>query len=159
MRESSKTARLTRPVLRGAASRSSSYLTVLPLILGLVLIWPFGGGGKNVKMMAGTDTPAAQGTIKVQHGDNHNTKLDIKVHALAQPSSLHPPANVYVVWVQPPGQNPKNAGEVTVNDNLDGELHTVTPYKRFKVFITAEQNAQSESPAGPQVLSADIAQG
>lgn len=158
MRKSWETARLTHSGLINMAARGSLHYAVLPLILGLVLIWPF-GGGKNVKMMAGTDTPAAQGTINVRHGDNHNTKLDIKVHALAQPSSLHPPANVYVVWVQPPGQNPKNAGEIAVNNNLDGELKAVTPYKRFKVFITAEQNAQAESPQGPQVLSADVAQG
>lgn len=135
---------------------------VLPSLLPLVLfafIWPFGGGGRKVHMMAGSATPAAQGTVTIQTGNNGNTTLDLKVQALAAPSSLSPAANVYVVWIQPPDQNPQNHGQLSVNQSEDGELHTKTPYKRFKVFVTAEQNARIQEPTGPRVLQADVSQG
>lgn len=108
-------------------------------------------------MMAGTVTPGATGTIVVKKGDNGNTTLDIRAGSLAAPSSLTPAENVYVVWIQPPGQQAQNHGQLQVNQNEQGELHTETPYRRFKVFITAEQNAQVQMPMGPTVLSADVA--
>lgn len=140
--------------------RSPGSFTLLPAVLCLAFMWPFnGGGGKKIQMMAGTETPAAQATVTAQAGKNDNTELNIKAHALAQPSSLTPPANVYVVWIQPPGQSPKNLGELNVDNKLNGELHTETPYKRFSIFITAEKDAQIQEPQGPKVLSADVAQG
>jgi hypothetical protein len=132
----------------------------LPALLCLAFFWPFNGGGsKKIQMMAGNETPAAQATVTAQIGKNDNTELNIKAHALAQPSSLTPPANVYVVWVQPPGDSPKNLGELNVDNKLNGELHTETPYKRFSIFITAEKDAQVQQPQGPRILSADVAQG
>lgn len=109
-------------------------------------------------MMAGTPTPAARATITITTGNNGNEDLDIKAHALAVPSSLTPPENVYVVWIEPPGHEPQNHGELRVDQHLQGELQTETPYKRFSVFITAEQNAQEREPEGPKVLSADVEQ-
>lgn len=144
----------------GRIVRPPSFFMLLPAIFCLAFIWPFnGGGGKKIQMMAGNETPAAQATVTAQIGKNNNTELTIKAHALAVPSSLTPPANVYVVWVQPPGQSPKNLGELNVDNKLNGELHTETPYKRFSIFITAEKDAQIQEPQGPKVLSADVAQG
>jgi hypothetical protein len=129
----------------------------VPILLGCFLFWPF-GSSKKVELMAGHETPAARGTLSVKVGPNKNTALDLKAHSLAHPSSLTPAENVYVVWVQPPGENPKNEGELRVDKNENGELHTEVPYKRFKVFITAEQDAQTQAPTGPHVLSADVQQ-
>ena len=129
----------------------------VPLLLCFAFIWPF-GGGRQVQMMAGSTTPAANATINVKKGDNGNTALDIKAQALAPPSSLTPAENVYVVWIAPPDQAAQNHGQLRVNSHEQGELHTETPYKRFHVFVTAEQNAQVQEPMGPRILSADIAQ-
>jgi hypothetical protein len=138
--------------------RGAGYSFVLaPLVLGAML-WPF-PSAKKVPMVAGHETPAAHGTIMVKDTDNNNAKLDIKVQSLAEPTALTPPKNAYVVWIQPQGEQPQNQGELKVNDKQEGELHTVTPYQRFKVFITAEQNAQAKTPSGPQVLTADVSQG
>jgi hypothetical protein len=121
-----------------------------------LLIWPFGGGGKKVQMMAGRQTPGARGVVTVQQGDNGNRELDVKVQSLALPSSLTPPASAYVVWIQEPGQQPENLGQIQLDSHENGELHVKTPFARFKVFITAEENAQVHVPQGIQVLSADI---
>ena len=128
-----------------------------PALLGLALVWPFGGGNK-VQMMAGTSTPGANATITVKKGSNGNTALDIKAKNLAPPSSLTPAENVYVVWIQAPDQTPQNEGQLRVNSKEQAEIHTSTSYKRFEVKITAEQNAQVQEPTGPKILSAAIAQ-
>jgi hypothetical protein len=94
-----------------AAKRPGLLLSVAPLVLGMAFFWPFGGNsGKTVPITASKDTPAAHGTINVKTGQNDNIRIDLKVDALARPTSLTPTENVYVVWVQPPGQNPKNDG-------------------------------------------------
>jgi hypothetical protein len=147
---------------RGAAKERSlfptpNYMAFLPILLSCILFWPF-GGSKKIDMMAGNNTPGARGTLSVKVGANQNTALDLKVYALAPPSSLTPTENVYVVWVQPPGDNPKNEGQLRVDKKENGELQTEVPYKRFKVFVTAEQDPQTQTPTGTQVLSADVQQ-
>lgn len=141
------------------AAKGTTLASVAPLIFCLAFFWPFGGGGRKVQMMAGSVTPAAQGSIQVTNGSNGNTDLDVKAHALAAPSSLTPAENVYVVWIQPPGHAPQNHGQIAVGQHENGELHTETPYKRFQVFITAEENAKTQMPDGPKVLSADVSRG
>lgn len=138
--------------------QSRTFLSVMPLAFCLMFLWPFGGGGRKVHMMAGTETPAAQGTVQIKTGDNGNTNLDIHTHSLASPSSLTPAENVYVVWIKPPDQTAQNHGQLEVNGKQDGELNIKTPYKRFEIFITAEQNATVQTPEGPRVLSADVSQ-
>ena len=138
------------------AQWSSGHLfSFSPLILCALLIWPFGGGMK-VQMMAGADTSAAQGHVIVKQGDNGNRNIDIKVSSLAQPSSLRPPENTYVLWIQEPSRPPQNMGQIQINSKEQGELRIKTPYARFKIFVTAEQNAQEHTPEGTQVLSAEV---
>lgn len=141
-----------------AAAGSISRFAIMPVLLLAFAFWPFGSGSKKIDLMAGHETPGARGTISVKTGPNSNTRLDLKAYSLAHPSSLAPPENAYVVWVQPPGENPKNEGQLQVDKKENGELRTEVPYRRFKVFITAEQNPQTQAPTGPQVLSADVAQ-
>lgn len=136
---------------------SVRYFSVLPAVLVLALFWPFGSGGKKIHMNSAQEVPAAHGTIQATTTDNGNTKLDIKVRALAMPSALTPPQGTYVVWIQPPGHNPVNEGALKVDGNLKGEMETTTPYKDFKVFITGEKFAQVQQPSGPTVLTAQVA--
>jgi hypothetical protein len=148
-----------RALLRRAIPyRTGFYLAFLPAILSLALFWPF-GGSKKVQMMAGTVTPGAQGTISFNTTSNNNVKMDVKVQSLANPSGLTPAENVYVLWIQPPGKAAQNQGEIKVDKNQNGEIGAQTSYKRFKIFITAEQNAQVTAPQGPEVLTADVVQG
>jgi hypothetical protein len=79
-------------------------------------------------------------------------RASIKARNPAAPSSLPPAENDCVVWIEPPGQAPQNDGQLCLNQNEQGELHTETAYKRFKVFITAEQNAQAQEPEGADPL-------
>ncbi len=114
--------------------------------------------GTKVQMMATGDTPAAQGEVIVKQSSNGNLQLDVMTEHLAEPSTMTPAENVYVVWLQEPDGNPLCLGEMRVDKNLSGELRTITTFKQFKIFITAEQNAQEIAPQAQPVLSADVAE-
>lgn len=132
------------------------YSAVVPAVLGLMLLWPFGDSPKKVSMTPGKIDPSAHGTVAVKTGKNGNTQVNITTKALAQPSALTPQENTYVVWFQPEGKSPKDVGALKVDNHLNGKLVTTVPYRRFKVFITAEQQGDIDSPHGPQVLTADV---
>ena len=133
------------------------FAAVLPAVLCMALLWPFGAGWKTESLMAGASNPAAQGVVKYKTGGNGNTQLQIETRSLAPPSSMTPPENAYVAWIQPPGQSVQNLGQLKVNGKEQADLNTETAYKRFHIFITAEENPRLPAPQGPTVLSADVA--
>lgn len=135
---------------------NAHYSFLLPAALCFAFIWPFGGGWNTVNLMAGASAAAAQGVVKYKTSGNDNIKLQIDARSLAPPSSLTPPENVYVAWIEPPGKGVQNVGQLKVNGKEQAELDTETAFKRFHIFITAEQNAQAQQPEGPTILSADV---
>jgi hypothetical protein len=56
------------------------------------------------------------------------------------------------------GQRPFAGESRRADKHLDAEFTTPTPYKSFKIFVTAERSPQVISPDGQQVLSADVSQ-
>ncbi|MGH9445587.1 MAG: hypothetical protein ACRD3O_07675 [Terriglobia bacterium] len=138
-----------------ATRRRIPFLSVMPLVLAVALVWPF-SSGNHVVMTNSQSVPSAKGVVDAGHDSNNNTTVDMKVQYLAQPSSLTPAEVVYVVWIQANGHPAENKGALEVGKNLDGQFKTVTPYKDFDVFVTAEQSPQVRSPDGNRVLSAHI---
>lgn len=110
----------------------------------------------DVPMIADPSIPAAAGNIDYLHDKNHNIKYHIDTKHLARPDSLTPAKQVYVVWIQPRGKDPMNAGVLSVNDKLEGSFRGTTPYQTFDVFITAEDAASADHPSGPQLLKATV---
>jgi hypothetical protein len=139
--------------LKGAIT---TYMMMRFALLALFALWPF-SSGKNFQMTSNPSVPAASGTVHAQWDkNNRDTKLDIKVDNLAQPSNLSPPANTYVVWVRPNDGHAMREGALGVNKNLDGELHVVTVSKDFEVFITPEQSRTVTTPSSMEVLRAHV---
>ena len=102
--------------------------------------------------------PAAEGRVKVTKDDNNNFSLNIKVTNLAEPSRLQPKKELYVVWLVTENNLTKNIGQLNSSTGffsslLEGELNTVSPFKPEYVFLTAEDNAGIQYPAGPTVLT------
>jgi hypothetical protein len=107
-------------------------------------------------MQTGSGVPAAEATILAAAGDNGNTNVDIRVEHLALPWNVVAGATVYVVWFQPPGAAWQSAGALTVTDNLEGLLETMTPHRRFLVMVTPEVNGQADQPTQNAVFTASI---
>lgn len=127
-------------------------MTQLVVFAAMLAIWPL-GSGKEYRMAADPQVPAASGSVKVTRDkDNGNTAFDIKVHHLALPANLTPPENAYLVWVQPRDAAPAKQGALGVDKDLKGEFKSVTVSKEFDLFITAEQNENVAAPSGAKIL-------
>lgn len=107
---------------------------------------------KKVQMQTSSSVPAAEGRAILDHDRNGNQRVTIKVKHLAKPENLSPAKEKYVVWIQPEGQDAQNAGVLRVNDDLEGEFRTATPFKKFDVFVTAEDGGTVSMPTGPEVM-------
>lgn len=133
----------------------TSLFNVAPVLVVLALIWPF-GGGRKVQMTNAPSVPGATGVINIGKDSNGNTKLQIQVKYLAQPSSLTPAKTAYVVWIQASGHEAKDQGVLKVGTDRSGTFETVTPYDEFVVFVTAENSPQPAAPSGEKVLTANV---
>ena len=129
----------------------------LLVMVSLLAIWPWSSSSNEYPMKASSNVPAAAGIVKVQRDKaNGNTKLDIRVWHLANPSRLTPPANAYIVWVRPRDGAAMRTGAIRLDKDQKGEVKLVTVEKDFEVFITAEQSESADVPSDFQVLRADV---
>ena len=112
-------------------------------------------------LQASPKVPAAEGSVSVQDGDNGNYKVALNVKHMAPPEKVATGASSYVVWLRPlatdtKSQAPQNMGALVVNKDLEGNLTTVTPYRQFDLFVTAEPVPNSTAPTGEQLLTTTI---
>jgi hypothetical protein len=116
----------------------------------------FGSGKSEQTMSSSSGNPAAQGTVNASAADNGNTALRVRVKHLAPPSRMASDATVYVVWIQPGDAAIQNVGAMTLNDDLEGRLDTVTPHSRFTVTVTPEPGARGAQPTNEPVFTTDV---
>jgi len=107
-------------------------------------------------MVSAAGVPASEGTVKASGGENGNTNLAIHVKHLAPPSKVAPDATVYVVWLLPRNAEIQNIGALTLNDNLEGSLVTVTPHRRFRVTVTPEAGGRGAQPTHEPVFTSEV---
>ena len=120
-----------------------------------------GSGGKSGQAMtqpmkSSEASPAGQGTVAVAKGPSGNTSLTVRVKHLAPAERLANDTSVYVVWVEPEGAAPQNVGVLSVDDNLQGSLTTITPHRRFKVMVTPEKSGELTAPEHDEVFTTDV---
>lgn len=125
---------------------------VFTLIAAVGLLANVGYAEKKVELQGSSAVPSAQGTAVLQHDRNGNIEIKLSVHHLAKPDRLSPAKQAYVVWIQPEGQSPSNAGVLRVNSELKGDFRTTTPSKRFDLFVTAEDSPTATSPSGTEIM-------
>ncbi len=112
---------------------------------------------KTYTMQATSITPGATGTVDAKPDKNGgNMEVTVKVDHLARPTLLTPPANEYVVWIEPEDGAPQNQGVLQVGENEKGELKMTTTSSRFKVLVTAESEAHPKTPSNRVVLQSNV---
>lgn len=131
------------------------------LAAGLLAGWgcATGMGGQKIPLTSTERAPAAKGEIQAKVTDEGNTEFSLNVEHLAPPDRLASGAQSYVVWVQPMegDQRPQNLGALELDVNRrTGRFKGITPYHRFQLSITPEQNITAEAPTGNPVLSAQV---
>jgi hypothetical protein len=128
------------------------------ICLTIALVCTVAYAAKKYPMTAASTVPSARGEVAISKDKNGNTRLKMNVHHLANLGNLTPPAAAYVVWFQERGGNSENQGQLKVDKNLTATFETVTPWKSFDVFVTAEQDLRASGPGGQEVLKATIQQ-
>ena len=129
------------------------------LVLSLALIlFAACSTTRTFPLSASSAVPAAQGQVAASVGENGNTRLDIEVRHLAEPSKLSPGATQFVAWAQPnePGTQAQSLGVLNVDSDLTGRLQTVTPLKNFTLLITPERAGTTQWESTTPVLTAHI---
>lgn len=102
-------------------------------------------------------TPGATGKIDAKTDKTGgNTGVTIAVDHLARPTLLSPPANQYVVWIEPQDGSPQNQGVLMVGDNEKGDLKMTTTASKFRVIVTAENEQHPKAPSNRVVLQAEV---
>ena len=95
---------------------------------------------------------AAKAVVRVELTYNRNDTLEVKVSNVADPSILNPSFTRYVLWMATPDrQYITNIGQLRVDEKRRAEINTLTPFRKFILFITAEPNGEVTAP-GPDIL-------
>ncbi|MBN1461705.1 MAG: hypothetical protein JXA57_19415 [Armatimonadetes bacterium] len=99
--------------------------------------------------------PAAEAEINTSQDSNGNTVVDLRVKHLSPPQNLSPARSMYVAWVETPDGRTFNAGRLKINDNLEGQVRVVTPYPRFRLIISAEDDPLVIEPGYQRVMETE----
>lgn len=116
-------------------------------------------GTEVVALERSPEIPAASGTLRLTEAKGGNTDVKLEVSHLAFPERVRPGATTYVAWVKPlvPNAPPQNLGAFGVNRELSANLETITPFRDFYFFVTAEPSAQAAEPSGAPLLQTQVA--
>jgi len=126
--------------------------SITALALALVAVGVIAGCGGKVAVNVSSIAPATQAEVKTDKDKNDNPVVELKVKHLAPPQNLQPAKSVYVVWVETADGKVFNAGRLKLNDDLEGEIRVMTPYPRFRLVVTAEDDALASSPGSQRVI-------
>ncbi len=118
-----------------------------------------GGCATTYQMNRGEGVAAADGTAKVSHGDNGNTRIALKVQHLAHADRLAPGATTYVVWTRT-GEGERaqiqSLGGLRIEKDDSGSLDTMTALHSFELMITPEISALVGQPTNKPAMMVQI---
>ena len=137
---------------------STSAKTVLFIFMTTLLVIGFSSCAKKIMFEQSSIVPGAEGSVKITKDRNSNYSIHIDVLHLAEPKKLQPAKSVYLVWMQTEDNSTKNIGILNsssslLSKTLKASLHTVTPFKPTRIYITAEDDSKITFPAGETVLT------
>jgi hypothetical protein len=106
---------------------------------------------KKVKFLNSSVVPAAKGSVKVKQDKNKNYVVGVKIVDLAEVERLQPEKQTYVVWMETESGNTENLGQLKSSTGFLSKQHkanleTVSSYKPVRIFVTAEQDINVQTP-------------
>jgi len=130
------------------------------VIFGAFLIFTLFSCARKVTFLTSPVVPAARGFVKVKKDNNKNYLIKIDLSNLAEVSRLQPAKNAYVIWLETDDHIAKNIGQIKssgslLSNKLRASFETVSSSKPSKIYITAEDNAESQYPGTQLVISTD----
>ena len=132
---------------------------ILFAVFTAMLIFSCNSCATKAKFLTSSVVPAARGSVKVTKDKNNNYDIKIDIYNLSEPGRLDPPKHTYVVWMVTAQDNlTKNIGQIDtstgfLSKKLKASFETVSSFKPTKIFITAEDEANTQYPGRQVVLS------
>ena len=124
-------------------------------ILATMMIVSFMSCSKKMIFLKSSVVPAAEGYVKVKTDKNNNYVIQIDLSNLAGIDKLKPTKKTYVIWMLTDKETPENIGRISSSSHLNATFETVSSYKPTKIFITAEENEETQYPGETIVLTTD----
>lgn len=101
--------------------------------------------------------PAAKATAELSADRNENTLVELALEHLAPARNLWPPKRLYMVWAEEDGgERLLPLGRLQVDDDRQGRFQGTTPFQRFRLIISAEDEPNPELPSLPYVLATEF---
>jgi hypothetical protein len=125
-----------------------------------MILHSFDSYAKKFVFLSSSIVPAARGYVKVTRDNNKNYIITLKVSNLAEVNRLQPSKQAYVVWMITDQEITKNIGQLNssttfLSTKLKASYETSSSSKPIKIFITAEDDAGTQSPNEQVVLTTD----
>ena len=122
-----------------------------------LLLFSLTSCAKKIAFLTSSVVPAARGQVTVKKDDNKNYAIKVKIDNLAEAKRLEPSKNTYVVWMETDESMVKNIGQIKsdnqfISSKLKATFETVTAFKPTKIFITAEDNSDTQYPGNQFIL-------
>lgn len=139
--------------------KKSTLTRLMQISSGILLVmWVASSCTPRIAFLNSSVVPAARGTVKVNTDGNRNHTVDISLTNLAEPQRLNPPKKLYMVWMETDQGLTKNLGQIgtdsgTFSKTLKSDFKAVTTFTPVKIFITAEDDVNVQSPAWEVVLT------
>jgi hypothetical protein len=135
-------------------NRTPRFLSVLA---ALVLLFSITSCARKAMFVQSAVIPAAKGKVKVKKDGNDNFRINVNVENLPPANELTPARAIYVLWMES-SNGTKNLGQLKTNTGLfsktyKGSLETTSPYRPYRVFITAEDIPDVQFPGSQMIIS------
>lgn len=111
-----------------------------------ILVFSFSACSRKIQFQASSVVPAANGYVQVKKDSNKNYVISLDISNLAEVDKMQPPKKTYVVWMETDRGLTRNIGQVVSSRNLNAKFETVSSYKPVRIFVTAEDNENTQYP-------------
>lgn len=128
-------------------------------LFGIIIISMFTACSNKINFLNSSVVPAARGNVNITKDHNKNYVIKIDIYDLAEVERLPAPNHTYVVWIETNEGLIKNIGQIKssmeglFSKNLKASFENVTSFKPEKVFITSEDNADTQFPSSQIILT------
>jgi hypothetical protein len=138
--------------------KNTQFKTSLLKVFSLAMLISFSSCTKKIAFLNSSIVPAARGYVEINSDKNKNNVIEIHLTDLAEVQRLEPARQTYVVWIITNQNMIKNLGQIKssssmMSKQLKASFQTVTSFKPTRVFITAEDDANTQYVGKQIVLS------
>jgi len=123
-----------------------------------IVVCAFSSCSPKVAFQGSSVDPGARGTVKVTKDRNKNYEINVDLLDMSEPGRLQPAKGCYVVWMVSADNVTTNIGQVKSSSSmfskaLKGSFSTVSSTKPLRVFITAEDQGNTQTPGSVMIMS------